>query len=239
VTVTNPGSRTGTVGSVVSLQVKATSSGGFPLTFSATGLPAGLNISSAGLIHGTLRTASTHTVTVTAKDTNNVSGRATFTWKVNPAPKPTGFVKATKLTSPQLVINDRNGSHSNGAVAQVWEEAGLPHSNGKLANQTWQVDKLSDGNDYIQLKGTNLCLEVKNSGTTNGTKIQLWTCGAAGGVNQEWAPLAGGQLKAVHASKVSRKTMVLDDPGRGNGTQLEIWQSNGRAGQFWALPTAV
>ena len=87
VTVTNPGSQTGTVGTAVSLQIHATdSASGQTLTYSATGLPAGLSInSSSGLISGTPTTAGTSSVTVTAKDTTNASGSASFTWTINPA----------------------------------------------------------------------------------------------------------------------------------------------------------
>lgn len=238
VTVINPGSQTSTANVAVSLQLKATSSGGNTLSYTAAGLPAGLSINSGtGLISGKPTTATAASVTVTATDTTRASGSTTFAWTVNPAPKPVGFVKATKLTSPQLVLDDRNGSHTNGAIAQVWEQAGLPGSRGVLASQTWQVNSLGGGVVSIQLKGTNLCLDVRGGGTTNGTKLQLWTCGAAGGADQQWVPLAGGQLKAVHASSVSRKTMVMDDPNaRGNGTQLQIWQSNGLREQFWTLP---
>ncbi len=84
VTVTNPGSQSGTVGTAASLQIHATdSASGQTLTYSATGLPAGLSISSStGLISGTPTTAGTSSVTVTAKDTTNASGSASFTWTV-------------------------------------------------------------------------------------------------------------------------------------------------------------
>ncbi|WP_237554668.1 MULTISPECIES: protease pro-enzyme activation domain-containing protein [unclassified Streptomyces] len=84
VTVTNPGSKTGTVGTATSLQVSATdSASGQTLSYSATGLPPGLSISAtSGLISGTPTTAGTYTVTVTAKDTTGASGSAAFTWTV-------------------------------------------------------------------------------------------------------------------------------------------------------------
>jgi subtilase family serine protease len=87
VTVTNPGSQTGTVGTAVSLQIKATdSASGQTLTYSATGLPAGLSISSStGLISGTPTTAGSNSVTVTAKDTTGASGSASFTWTISAA----------------------------------------------------------------------------------------------------------------------------------------------------------
>jgi O-glycosyl hydrolase len=84
VTVTNPGSQTGTVGTAASLQIQASDSApGQTLTYSATGLPAGLSISSStGLISGTPATAGSSTVTVTAKDGTGASGSATFTWTI-------------------------------------------------------------------------------------------------------------------------------------------------------------
>jgi putative Ig domain-containing protein len=84
VTVTNPGSQTGTVGTAVSLQIHATdSASGQTLTYSATGLPAGLSISSSGLISGTPTTAGSSSVTVTAKDTTGATGSASFTWTIS------------------------------------------------------------------------------------------------------------------------------------------------------------
>jgi len=85
VTVTNPGSKSSTVGTAVSLQISATdSASGQTLTYSASGLPAGLSISSSsGLISGTPTTAATYSPTVTATDTTGASGAASFTWTVS------------------------------------------------------------------------------------------------------------------------------------------------------------
>ncbi len=91
VTVTNPGNQTSTVGSAVSLQIKASDSGSSTLTYTVTGLPAGLSINSAsGAISGTPTTASTSSVTVKATDTTGASGTASLSWTVNPASTCTG-----------------------------------------------------------------------------------------------------------------------------------------------------
>jgi F5/8 type C domain/Ricin-type beta-trefoil lectin domain/Putative Ig domain len=85
VTVTGPGNQSSTVGTAVSVPVHATDSGsGQTLTYSATGLPAGLSInSSSGLISGTPTAAGTSSVTVTAKDSTGAAGSASFSWTVS------------------------------------------------------------------------------------------------------------------------------------------------------------
>jgi hypothetical protein len=84
VAVTNPGAVTSLVGIASSVQIHATSSGGYPLTFTAAGLPSGLGINSAsGLVSGKASAAGTYTVTVTASDQTGDSASATFRWQVN------------------------------------------------------------------------------------------------------------------------------------------------------------
>jgi O-glycosyl hydrolase len=85
VTVTSPGNQSGTVGTAASVQIHASdSASGQTLSYSASGLPAGLSVNSAtGLISGTPTTAGTSTVTVTAADSTGASGSATFTWTIS------------------------------------------------------------------------------------------------------------------------------------------------------------
>jgi chitinase len=93
VTVSSPGNQTGTVGTAASVKVSGTdSASGQTLTFSATGLPAGLSISSSGLISGTPSSAATSNVTVTATDTTGAKGSASFTWTISStAPPPSSL----------------------------------------------------------------------------------------------------------------------------------------------------
>jgi hypothetical protein len=82
VTVSGPGTQTTKKGTAVSLPMHATDSGpGQKLTYTATGLPAGLAINAAtGLISGTPTTLESTTVKVTATDTTGASGSAGFGW---------------------------------------------------------------------------------------------------------------------------------------------------------------
>ena len=129
VTVNNPGSQSGTVGTAASLQMTGTDSGGLSLTYSASGLPTGLSISSSGLVSGTPTAAGTFSVTVSASDSTGGAGSASFTWAVtggttggcsgqilaNP-----GFESgATSWTASAGVINT-DGAHSHSGVGYAW-----------------------------------------------------------------------------------------------------------------------
>jgi endo-1,4-beta-xylanase len=84
ITVTNPGTQTGTVGTATSLQIHATDSAASQtLSYSAASLPAGLAINaSTGLISGTPTAAANSTVTVTVKDTTGATGTTSFAWNI-------------------------------------------------------------------------------------------------------------------------------------------------------------
>jgi hypothetical protein len=116
VTVTNPGSQSGTVGTAASVQLHASdSAAGQTLAYSATGLPPGLSVNSAtGLISGTPTTAGSYNVTVTARDGTGASGSAAFTWTIG------GGGGGGACTASYSIVN----SWSGGFQAQVTVKAG-------------------------------------------------------------------------------------------------------------------
>jgi hypothetical protein len=131
VTVTNPGSQTSTVGTAVSLQIQASSTNAGALTYSASGLPAGLSInSSTGLITGTPTAAGTSSTTVTVTDSTGATGTATFSWTVNPVGggcTPTqlltnpGFESGgTGWTATSGVITNDPGEAAHGGSYKAW-----------------------------------------------------------------------------------------------------------------------
>ncbi len=77
--LTNPGTLTGSVGLRVSVRLRATDAAkDAVLAFTATGLPAGLRISSAGLITGTPNRRGTYRVTAVVRDGAGASAAAAF-----------------------------------------------------------------------------------------------------------------------------------------------------------------
>ncbi|MFE2560553.1 M4 family metallopeptidase [Streptomyces sp. NPDC059352] len=81
VTLTNPGNQVSQTGTALTLQVQATSSNAGALTYTATGLPAGLSLNaSTGKITGSPTTAGTTTVTLTVTDSTGALDIVSFSW---------------------------------------------------------------------------------------------------------------------------------------------------------------
>jgi Putative Ig domain len=81
--VVNPFGYSSPKGAAVSFTMQAMDShASQTLTFTATGLPSGITIAASGTISGSSSTLGTYTVTVTATDTEGVSGTAAFVWSV-------------------------------------------------------------------------------------------------------------------------------------------------------------
>jgi endo-1,4-beta-xylanase len=74
--------------------------------------------------------------------------------------------------------------------------------------------------------GSDRCLDVPNSSTTNGTQVQIWDC--SGRSNQQWTYTSSKQL-TVYGSK------CLDayQKGTANGTKVVIYDCNGGTNQQW------
>jgi serine protease len=214
VTVTNPGSQTGTVGTAKSLQINATDSGGAALTYSATGLPPGESINaSSGLISGTPTTAGTYSTTVTAKDSTNASGSATFSWTIstsgggggcsgqkllNP-----GFESgATSWTQTSGVINT-DGAHSHAGSGYAWLDGyGSTHTD--TLSQSVAVP--------AGCKATlTYYLSISTSETTTTTAYDKLTLTANGTSKQTFSNLNTGAyaVRTVDLSSYAGQTVTI------------------------------
>ena len=127
VSVANPGNQSGTVGTAVSLQLSA-SGGTSPYTWTATGLPTGLSISSSGLISGTPSAAGTYSVTATAKDSTGKTGSATFTWTIGTGGGGGCTAPGQKLANPGFESGNTGWTASTGVIGQYGSQGEPTHS---------------------------------------------------------------------------------------------------------------
>ncbi len=82
--LTTPANQTNALGGALTLQMQATDPNGDLLTWSATGLPAGLSINpTSGLISGTPNQVGDFSPTVTVTDSNTLPVNANFAWTIN------------------------------------------------------------------------------------------------------------------------------------------------------------
>jgi GH25 family lysozyme M1 (1,4-beta-N-acetylmuramidase) len=218
VTVTSPGTLSTVAGNPVDQQVDAADSAtGQTLSYSATGLPPGLSISSQGLVTGwPAPPAGTHQVTVTVTDALKASGSASFSWTVTAAPN-TGPAGPVRLGLAGKCLDDTAGSSANGTKIQTWS------CNGDGA-QNWTAAQ----DRTVRIQGK--CLSVAGSATANGSKVALETC--SGAASQQWQPGTGAQLVNPASGR------CLDDTGAStaNGVAVQIWACTGQPNQKWTLP---
>ncbi|MFJ1705895.1 RICIN domain-containing protein [Kitasatospora sp. NPDC088346] len=218
VTVAGPGNQSGKVNTAVSLQLGAEDSAGKALTFSATGLPAGLSISSSGLVSGTPTTVGSSTVTVTASSAT-ATGSTAFTWAVNPA-----LGGTHTLVASGKALDDPNHSTSPGTQLVTWSPNGG-------TNQNWVLTPQPDGSYRIANGLSNLCMDVSGGSGAPGAQVIQWTC--TGGGNQRWTvtALPGGGYRIASQSS----GLLLTTASGADGALVTQQSDTGSALQRWTI----
>jgi len=160
VTVANPQGMSSPVGTAASMPITATdSAGGQTMSWTASGLPAGLSINSgSGVISGTATTAGTSTVTVTATDGTGATGTTSFVWSATTpsATAPPGSGPIVAGVSASLCVDVRAANSADNTPVQIFT------CNGTGA-QNWTVSGST-------LQALGKCLDVAGAGTANSTK---------------------------------------------------------------------
>jgi hypothetical protein len=127
ITVTSPGAQlTDPLSTPVSLQIKATDSAKSTLTYTATGLPAGLAIrKTTGLISGTITVAKTYSVKVTVTDATKATGSASFSWTAkNTITVANPGNQVTAVGAPVSLAVD--AADDDKGTSLTWSATGLP-----------------------------------------------------------------------------------------------------------------
>ncbi|QMU77801.1 hypothetical protein GXW83_21025 [Streptacidiphilus sp. PB12-B1b] len=234
VTVTNPGSESGKVGTAASLQIAASdSASGQTLAYSATGLPAGLSINaSTGLISGTPTAAGTSSVTVTVKDGTGATGSTSFSWTVTGSSSCTaaqlignpGFETGTATpwtASSGVVNNDTSDEPTHSGSWDAWLD-GYGSSHTDTLSQTVSVPAGCGATFsfwlHVDTDKTTTKASDKLTVTANSTTLATYSnLNAADGYVQESYNLASfaGQTVTLKFSGVegsgAQTSFVIDD----------------------------
>jgi len=220
VEVTNPGDQSTYQKSTLSLPVGGSSSGNHPLTWSATGLPAGLTISSAnngvGVISGRITAApGVYKVIVQATDSTRAFGWTTFSWTV------TADVGAAVTNQASgTCLNDRNFLIAPGSQIFMWT---------CLGGAAEMFSHPTNAGELIVL-GQCLTDPVDAHHGGAGTLQIVEPC--TGTANQQW--FHNSQNEYV----LGQNFLCLTDPGGStqDGTPTVIEPCTGATDQRWSGP---
>ncbi|MFJ9456016.1 M4 family metallopeptidase [Kitasatospora sp. NPDC101447] len=215
VTVTNPGNQSTAVGTAVNLAIKA-SGGTAPLSYSATGLPAGLAINaSTGAITGTPTAAGTSNVTVTVKDSAGKSGTTSFTWTVTtgggggctPAQLlgNAGFEtgSASPWTSTSGVVDNSSSQAAHGGSWKAWMDGyGSTHTD--TLSQTVSIPAGCKATLSFWLH-----IDTAESGTTAYDKLTVSVNGTALKTYSNVDAAAGYQQRTFDLSAYAGQTVTV------------------------------
>jgi hypothetical protein len=259
VTVRGPAAEQSWMGIAVSVAIKATDSApGQLITYSATGLPAGLSINpKTGVISGTPTKITNGTATVTATDAAGSFGTATVTWKVGEpisfpdrarVPITAGVTLTLAVSADDALPRDHLTLSVRGLPAGLTFQASTTRIFGWVALAgSYPVTVIAKGSlgDSSSMRFTLAVGSATGGGPTGqirlnlggkcladvANKAALWTC--APGSPQQWAMATDGSIRARGA--------CLDVEGSVGylGQGIRMWHcAGGSPRETWAVGSA-
>ena len=126
-TITNSSLPAGTVGTAYTATTLAATGGTPPYTWSASGLPSGLSISSAGVISGTPTAAGSFSVTVQATDSAQLTATKAYSVTVAAATAPLSITTQAPLAGGEVGVAYTQAFAATGGIPPyTWSASGLP-----------------------------------------------------------------------------------------------------------------
>jgi hypothetical protein len=99
------------------------------------------------------------------------------------------------------------------------------------------TETLSGSMLYFQVPNTTLCIDIYGGQTTNGTPVQLWTCGTGGYANQLFTPTTYADGSRSFTANISGRCMDVTSESTLAGAMIQQWDCNGSAAQKFAKAT--
>ncbi len=172
------------------------------ITLSLGGNPMCLDVAGGGTASGT------------TAEISSCSGAASQEWSLTSADEVVNAHSGLCLTDPKTAENTQleiETCASNPAADQQWTAPyDRPTASGAITSQ---------------ITKPKICVDDTGDATTNGNKIQIWSC--LGNANQDWAIEPDGTIQ------VNGKCMVTDNNGTSNGTKVNLWTCTGDTNQQW------
>ena len=211
----NPGTQDQAAGSPAGLQLQqAIPTPGQTVSYTATGLPPGISLTTSGNFTGWLTRAGSYPVQVSASNAAGATQSQSFTWTVTAATGsgPAGPVRFG--VGGKCLTDVGNKSASGTPVA-------LGSCTGRAAQWTAATDRT------LRIHG--LCLSVTGSARKTGAKEALEPC--AGYASQQWTVSTGAHLVNGAAG------LCLSGPASGaSGTRVWLGTCSTGASRAWTLP---
>jgi len=224
-TVQTPGAQSGTVGQALTLSLSASDPDADTLSYSATGLPAGLAINaSTGVISGTPSAAATYSVNATVSDGRGGTATASFGWVIQAVSSGssllTGSASSATTAANLTTVGSIDWAH--------WGD-GVPGL----------VRKASGGSQI------GAYTVVNSGGPTafpNALRVLSWSDGtptASNSANTTGLYLSGGGFSVTVPASTTTRTVTLYVGGWNSGATLTAHLSDSSAGDYTDVTAAV
>ncbi|MEW2516592.1 lectin [Actinacidiphila alni] len=113
------------------------------------------------------------------------------------------------------------GTSANTSWATSASAAPPSYSGGVAAPPRPRIGALTSG------AGPNLCADAAQSGTADGTAVQIWGCDST--YAQDWTIAGDGTLRTLG------KCLDVDNGGTSDGTKVQLWGCNATGSQQWTV----
>ncbi|MGW8955651.1 ricin-type beta-trefoil lectin domain protein [Streptomyces sp. NPDC055709] len=151
----------------------------------------------------------------------------------SPLPQPIStYVRPTTTGRPGQIKNVSNGLCLDVPAGNIYDGAPVTQygcSSPGVSAPVWTIGR--DGAIRVGDPNNNKCLDVTQSGTANGTKLQIWRCNGTGAQQWQWRNAPDGPLFNPQSGR------CMDNPGQTTvvGIQQQIYDCNGQNAQRFKL----
>ncbi len=141
-------------------------------------------------------------------------------------------------TTSYIFLGDRWNSTNLSDSRYVWEPLTISGASVSMTCQSsWTIDTSTGAvstsgsggtTAIVRGVGSNRCLDVPNSSTTNGVQMDIWDCN--GGSNQSWTQTSSNELQVY-----GNKCLDVASGSTSPGAKVELWDCNGGTNQQWTI----